>query len=50
VSYFKDAAEVYQYLGGVFKVANDVDGVGDSLREADIVLRPHAGRPDVDVG
>jgi len=39
VSFFQDDAEVYKYLGGVFKVANGVDGVGDTLRAADIVLR-----------
>jgi putative sterol carrier protein len=39
MSFFKDDAEVYKYLGGVFKVANGVDGVGDTLRAADIVLR-----------
>jgi putative sterol carrier protein len=45
MSYFKDAAEVYQYLGKVFTVANDVEGVGDALREADIVLRLDYSNP-----
>src|SRR5215211_7263922 len=39
VSFFQDDTEVYKYLGGVFTVANGVDGVGNTLRAADIVLR-----------
>ena len=49
VSYFKDAAEVYEYLGGVFKVADAVDGVGESLRAADIVLRLDYSNPPASV-
>jgi len=45
VSYFKDAAEVYQCLGQVFRVADGVDGVGNALREADIVLRLDYSNP-----
>ena len=45
MSYFKDAPEVYQYLGQVFKVADGVDGVGGALRAADIVLRLDYSNP-----
>ena len=45
MSFFKDDAEVYQYLGKVFTVANDVEGVGSALREADIVLRLDYSNP-----
>jgi putative sterol carrier protein len=45
MSFFKDDAEVYQYLGKVFTVANDVEGVGAALREADIVLRLDYSNP-----
>jgi putative sterol carrier protein len=45
MSYFKDDAEVYKYLGGVFRVANDVEGVGPNLRAADIVLRLDYSNP-----
>jgi putative sterol carrier protein len=45
MSYFKDAAEVYKYLGGVFKVADGVEGVGETLRAADIVLRLDYSNP-----
>ncbi len=39
MSYFSDAEEVYKYLGGVFRVADRTDGVGDNLRSADLILR-----------
>jgi putative sterol carrier protein len=39
MSFFSSAEEVYKYLGGVFRVANDVEGVGDKLRGGDLVLR-----------
>ncbi|MFI6937359.1 SCP2 sterol-binding domain-containing protein [Streptomyces sp. NPDC050287] len=39
MSYFLNAEELYKYLGGVFRVANDTEGVGDNLRDADLVLR-----------
>ncbi|MFC7502392.1 SCP2 sterol-binding domain-containing protein [Nocardioides sp. CPCC 206347] len=45
MSFFKDDAEVYQYLGQVFRVADGVDGVGDALRAADIVLRLDYSNP-----
>lgn len=45
MSFFKDDTEVYQYLGQVFKVADGVDGVGDALRAADIVLRLDYSNP-----
>jgi len=45
MSYFKDDTEVYKYLGGVFRVANDVEGVGSNLRAADIVLRLDYSNP-----
>ena len=45
MSFFKDDAEVYKYLGGVFRVANDVEGVGSNLRAADIVLRLDYSNP-----
>jgi len=45
MSYFKDDAEVYKYLGGVFRVANDVEGVGSNLRAAAIVLRLDYSNP-----
>lgn len=45
MSYFKDDTEVYKYLGGVFRVANDVEGVGSDLRAADIALRLDYSNP-----
>src|SRR5438105_13182189 len=45
MSYFKDDAEVYKYLGGVFRVANSVEGLGSNLRAADIVLRLDYSNP-----
>ena len=39
VSYFSSDQEVYKYLGGVFRAAENVEGVGDKLRASDIVLR-----------
>lgn len=49
MSFFKDDAEVYQYLGQVFKVADGVDGVGDTLRAADIVLRLDYSNPSASI-
>lgn len=46
MSYFADASEVYKYLGGVFRQANDTEGVGSTLRAADIVLRLDYSSPD----
>lgn len=39
MSYFSTAEEVYKYLGGVFRAANEVESIGDELRTSDIVLR-----------
>lgn len=39
MTYFADAAEVYRYLGGAFRVADATAGAGEKLRAADIVLR-----------
>lgn len=49
MSFFKDETEVYQYLGQVFKVADGVDGVGDKLRAADIVLRLDYSNPSASI-
>jgi putative sterol carrier protein len=46
VTYFTDAADVYQYLGGAFRTANETAGVGEKLRAADIVLRLDYSCPD----
>lgn len=39
MSYFADAAEVYRYVGGVFRLAGDHPEVGPGLRSGDLVLR-----------
>jgi putative sterol carrier protein len=39
MSYFADANEVYKYLGGVFRVADETEGVGSALRDLNLVLR-----------
>lgn len=39
MSYFINAEEVYKYLGGVFRVADETKGVGDTLRGSDLILR-----------
>lgn len=46
MSYFADDNEVYKYLGGVFRVANDTAGVGEKLRASNIVLRLDYSQPD----
>ena len=37
--YFTDAAEVYRYIGGAFRMSNDHPEAGPKLRAADLVLR-----------
>src|SRR5439155_18587685 len=39
MSFFKDADEAYQYLGGVFRKADDHPDVGPALRQSGITLR-----------
>jgi putative sterol carrier protein len=46
MSYFANADEVYQYLGGVFKIADTTAGVGEKLRGANMVLRLDYTGPD----
>ncbi len=45
MSYFADENEVYKYLGGVFREANDTPGVGETLRASGIVLRLDYSQP-----
>lgn len=49
MSYFSSADEVYKYLGGVFRVANDTDGVGDQLRAGNLVLRIDYSAPTASI-
>ncbi|MDX2600346.1 SCP2 sterol-binding domain-containing protein [Streptomyces caniscabiei] len=49
MSYFSSAEEVYQYLGGVFLVANDTEGVGDQLRAGNLVLRIDYSAPTASI-
>ncbi|MUL78700.1 SCP2 sterol-binding domain-containing protein [Mycobacterium sp. CBMA226] len=37
--YFADAGEVFRYIGGAFRLANDQPEAGPKLRAADMVLR-----------
>lgn len=46
MSFFADSTDVYHYLGGVFRAANDEPTVGPQLRQADIVLRLDYTNPD----
>jgi putative sterol carrier protein len=46
MSYFTDASEVYRYLGGVFRAANDEPTAGPALKDADIILRLDYTNPD----
>lgn len=39
MSYFKDANEVYKYLGGVYLAAADNPDVGPTVRASDLILR-----------
>ncbi|WP_067540470.1 SCP2 sterol-binding domain-containing protein [Nocardia crassostreae] len=49
MSYFATADEVYEYVGGVFRLANDTPGVGEKLRAADMVLRLNYRGPDATI-
>ncbi|MFJ9565197.1 SCP2 sterol-binding domain-containing protein [Streptomyces fuscichromogenes] len=49
MSYFSSAEEVYQYLGGVFLVANDTEGVGEQLRAGNLVLRIDYSAPTASI-
>ena len=46
MSYFKNADEVYKYLGGVFRVAEEHPEVGPALRASGITLRLEYSNPD----
>ena len=46
MTYFADASEVYHYLGGVVRAANDEPSAGPALRDADLVLRLDYSNPD----
>lgn len=43
--YYNNAEEIYKYLGGVFRAANDVE-VGTKLKAADISLQVYYTEPD----
>jgi len=45
MTYFKDADEVYTYLGGVFRAAAEDSEVGPTVRAADITLRLEYDNP-----
>ncbi|AHC25602.1 MULTISPECIES: SCP2 sterol-binding domain-containing protein [Mycobacteriaceae] len=45
MSYYNSAEEIYQYLGGVFRAANDTE-VGPKLMGADIDLQVYYTDPD----
>ncbi len=45
MSYYTNAEEVYKYLGGVFRAANDTE-VGPKLKAADIDLQVYYTDPD----
>jgi hypothetical protein len=44
--YFKDADEVYVYIGGVFRRAGEDPVVGPKLREANITMQCNYTEPD----
>lgn len=44
--FFKDADEVYQYLGGVFQEASKRDDVGGKMAAADIDLQIYYSEPE----
>jgi putative sterol carrier protein len=46
MSYFADADEAYQYLGGVFRAAEQHAEVGPALRASGITLRLQYTNPD----
>ncbi|BDB39679.1 MULTISPECIES: SCP2 sterol-binding domain-containing protein [Mycobacterium] len=45
MSYYASAEEIYKYLGGVFRAANDTE-VGPKLKAADIDLQVYYTDPD----
>lgn len=45
MAYFADAAEVYHYIGGAFRLANDHPVAGPKLRAANLVLRLDYSNP-----
>lgn len=49
MSYFKDAAELDEYIGGVFRDAGNHPESGPKLRAADIVMRVLYTEPDAEV-
>lgn len=49
MSYFADSDEVYEYIGGVFKLADGTPGVGQTLRGADLTLRLNYHQPDATI-
>jgi putative sterol carrier protein len=49
VSFFKDAAELDEYIGGVFRDAGNHPESGPKLRAADIVMRVLYTEPDAEV-
>ncbi|MCK9251024.1 MAG: SCP2 sterol-binding domain-containing protein [Solirubrobacteraceae bacterium] len=46
MAYFNDSAEVYEYIGGVFRDAGKHPEVGPKLRAAGIVLRFNYSDPE----
>ena len=49
MSYFANEAEVYEYVGGVFRLADGTPGVGDKLRGANLTLRLNYHQPDATI-
>jgi hypothetical protein len=45
MAYFSDETEVYKYLGGVFRLANEQPDVGPKLRAANITLQLNYSDP-----
>jgi putative sterol carrier protein len=45
MAYFSDENEVYKYLGGVFRLANEQPDVGPKLRAANITLQLNYSEP-----
>jgi len=45
VPYFRDADEVYQYIGGVFRMAAEDPEVGPKLRAANITMQVNYSDP-----
>lgn len=46
---FKDEAEVYQYLGGIFEIGSKKEGLSDKLAASGVVLRIHYTDPDATI-